>query len=57
MKDSVERGAGIGGGNEEIFKLGPVGQISLNEFNTGGNLLAAAVAQIIEYNGIVAFGG
>ena len=32
-------------------------KISLDEFDTRGDLLAAAMAQIIEYNGIVAFGG
>jgi hypothetical protein len=57
MKDCVKRGAGIGGRNEQIFDQRPVGQITLDEFDSLGHLLAPAVAQIIEYNGIVAFGG
>ena len=57
VQDSVERGPGIGGGYEKILEGLPVGQVSLDKLHARGEELAAAMAQIIEYNRIVALRG
>jgi hypothetical protein len=57
VQDGVERGSRIGRGYEEILEGMTVGKIAFDELYTRGDELATAVTQVIEYNGIVAFGG
>jgi hypothetical protein len=40
------------GGGEDIFKLGPVCQISLDKLDAGGQKVAPSMAQVIKNNGL-----
>jgi hypothetical protein len=53
VQDAVE-GASLGlGGGENLFKGGPVCQLTLNEINAGGQKVAPAMAQIVKNHGLV----
>jgi hypothetical protein len=43
--------------NKDILQSGPVCQFSLDELNAGGQKVAPAVAEIVEYDGLMSVFG
>ena len=57
VKNAVERTSVALSRNKDILQSGPVCQFSLDELNAGGQKVAPAVAEIVEYYGLMSVFG